>query len=251
MINQYNYESYLFLYQEGELDDAERKEVERFLLEHPDIREEMDTYYDPTLVVTAEPPAQHKRHTLPLWRWAASACIVLAIGYGAYLTISQPTENSTLVADATPAIPTSRNTLQSETPTPVTMQPPTVVHPNKTLTREYVTSYTKLTDEPDPTVSPLPALNNNIMEYLAPVESTPFNEPSIVASTQLAQINETIIVNDLAREIPGIKNERTPPVYNLAMKIKHNIDNQRQNFFCFVQSIFISDQRNYEIAEAN
>ena len=25
MINQYNYESYLFLYQEGELDDAERK----------------------------------------------------------------------------------------------------------------------------------------------------------------------------------------------------------------------------------
>ena len=166
-------------------------------------------------------------------------------------TISQPTENSTLVADATPAIPTSRNTLQSETPTPVTMQPPTVVHPNKTLTREYVTSYTKLTDEPDPTVSLLPALNNNIMEYLAPVESTPFNEPSIVASTQLAQINETIIVNDLAREIPSIKNERTPPVYNLAMKIKHNIDNQRQNFFCFVQSIFISDQRNHEIAEAN
>ena len=39
MINKYNYESYLFLYQEGELDDAERKEVERFLQEHPDIRE--------------------------------------------------------------------------------------------------------------------------------------------------------------------------------------------------------------------
>ena len=56
MINQYNYESYLFLYQEGELDDAERKEVERFLQEHPDIREEMETYYDPSLVVTAEPP---------------------------------------------------------------------------------------------------------------------------------------------------------------------------------------------------
>ena len=251
MINTENYESYLFLYQEGELSSAERREVEAFLSKHPDIREEMETYYDPTLVVTAEPPAQHKRHTLPLWRWAAAACIVLAIGYGAYLTISQPNENNTLVADATPSIPTSRNTLQSETPTPVTMQPPTIVQPTKTLTREKITPYTNPSDEPDPTVSPLPALNDNTMEYLAPVEAIPFNEPSIVASTQLAQINETIIVNDLAREIPSIKTERTPPVYNLAMKIKHNIDNQRQNFFCFVQSIFNSDQRNYEIAEAN
>ena len=251
MITLDNYESYLFLYQEGELDSATLVEVERFLLQHPDIREEMETYYDPTLIVTAEPPAQHKRHTLPLWRWAAAACIMLAIGYGAYLTISQPTENSTLVADATPVIPTSRNTPQSETPTPVTMQPPTIVQPTMTLTRVKVTSYAKPTDEPDPTVSPLPALNDNTMSYMAPVEAIPFNEPSIVASTQLAQINETIIVNDLAREIPGIKTERTPPVYNLAMRLKQNIDDQRQNFFYFVQSIFNSDQRNYEIAEAN
>ena len=100
-----NYEGYLFLYQEGELDSTTCAEVERFLLEHPDIREEMEAYYDPTLVVTAEPPARHKRRTLPLWRWAAAACVVLALGYGTYLTISQPTENSTLVADASPVIP--------------------------------------------------------------------------------------------------------------------------------------------------
>lgn len=251
MINTENYESYLFLYQEGELSSAERREVEAFLSKHPDIREEMETYYDPTLIVTAEPPVQHKRNTLSLWRWAAAACIVLAIGYGAYLTILQPTENSTLVADATPAIPTSRNTPQSETPTPVTMQTPTIVQQTMTHARVKVTSYAKPTDEPVPSVSPLPALNDNTMSYMAPVEAIPFNEPSIVASTQLAQINETIIVNDLAREIPSIKTERTPPVYNLAMKIKQNIDNQRQNFFYFLQSIFISDQRNYEIAEAN
>lgn len=251
MINTENYESYLFLYQEGELSSAERRDVEVFLSKHPDIREEMETYYDPSLVVTAEPPAQHKRHTLPLWRWAAAACIMLAIGYGAFLTISQPTENGTLVADAAPAIPTSRNAPQSETPTSVTMQPPTVAQQTMTPTREKVTPYNNSTVEHVPSVSPLPALNDNTMEYMAPIEAIPFNEPSIVASTQLAQINETIIVNNLAREIPGIKTERTPPVYNLAMRIKQNIDDQRQDFICFVQSIFISDQRNLEIAEAN
>ena len=41
MINMDNYEGYLYLYQEGELDSTTRTEVERFLLEHPDIREEM------------------------------------------------------------------------------------------------------------------------------------------------------------------------------------------------------------------
>ena len=65
MINMDNYEGYLYLYQEGELDSTTRTEVERFLLEHPDIREEMETYYDPTLVVTAEPPAPTT--TPPLW----------------------------------------------------------------------------------------------------------------------------------------------------------------------------------------
>ena len=251
MINTENYESYLFLYQEGELSKAERKEVEAFLSKHPDIREEMDNYYDPTLIVTAEPPAQHKRHTLPLWRWAAAACIVLAIGYGAFLTVSQPAENGALVAEATPTIPVSKKAPQPETNVPVTMQPPTVAQPTKTLAKGKVTPYTEATDEPVPTVSPLPALNDNTMEYIVPIEATPFNDPNILASTQLAQINEIIIVNDLAREIPGIKAERTPPVYNLAMKIKQNIDIERQNFVCFVQSIFISDQRKNEIAEAN
>ena len=76
MITLENYESYLFLYQEGELDSSTRTEVERFLLQHPDIREEMEQYYDPTLVVTAEPPVRQSRRVSPLWRWAAAACVV-------------------------------------------------------------------------------------------------------------------------------------------------------------------------------
>lgn len=104
MINMDNYEGYLYLYQEGELDSTTRTEVERFLLEHPDIREEMETYYDPTLVVTAEPPARKTRRIIPLWRWAAAACIIIALGYGIWSTTSTNigTGNESLVAENKP-----------------------------------------------------------------------------------------------------------------------------------------------------
>ena len=104
MINMDNYEGYLYLYQEGELDSATRTEVERFLLEHPDIREEMETYYDPTLVVTAEPPAHKTRRIVPLWRWAAAACVVFALGYGIWTTTSTTagTGNESLVSENRP-----------------------------------------------------------------------------------------------------------------------------------------------------
>ena len=104
MINMDNYEGYLYLYQEGELDSTTRTEVERFLLEHPDIREEMETYYDPTLVVTAEPPTRKTRRIIPLWRWAAAACIVFALGYGIWSTTSTNigTGNESLVAENKP-----------------------------------------------------------------------------------------------------------------------------------------------------
>ena len=104
MINMDNYEGYLYLYQEGELDSTTRTEVERFLLEHPDIREEMETYYDPTLVVTAEPPARKTRRIVPMWRWAAAACVVFALGYGIWSTTSTNigTGNESLVAENKP-----------------------------------------------------------------------------------------------------------------------------------------------------
>lgn len=104
MINMDNYEGYLYLYQEGELDSQTRAEVERFLMEHPDIREEMDTYYDPSFVVTAEQPAKRSRRIVPLWRWSAAACAVLAIGIGVYTLLAVPSspEGLPLVAEQNP-----------------------------------------------------------------------------------------------------------------------------------------------------
>lgn len=115
MINMENYEGYLYLYQEGELDSATRTEVERFLLEHPDIREEMETYYDPSLVVTAEPPTRKKRQVVPLYRWSTAASILIAISLLAYLLIPATGNRESLVAANRPSTPES-DSLASELP---------------------------------------------------------------------------------------------------------------------------------------
>ena len=213
MINQYNYESYLFLYQEGELDDTERKEVERFLQEHPDIREEMDTYYDPTLVITAEPPARKTRRIVPLWRWAAAACIVFALGYGIWATTSTTigTGNESLVAENKP-IQIQNQPNISDAPT---------------------------TEQSNPVASPAPA-NQRIQrnnqqetdtETTVPVREAiepAYTEPSIIYC-QLAE--EIIPVDNLAEEIIFVDNLAE---VKMATSINEIIidfaDNRRQQF---------------------
>ena len=195
MINMDNYEGYLYLYQEGELDSTTRTEVERFLLEHPDIREEMETYYDPTLVVTAEPPARKTRRIVPLWRWAAAACIVFALGYGIWSTTSTTvgTGNESLVAE------------------------------NKSIQIQPKTSDTPTTDQSTPISSPasanrriqrmnpsLPSTNKSILNMQPQETDTETTVPAREA-IEPAYTEPTIIYCQLA--------EKIIPVYNLAEEI--------------------------------
>ncbi len=227
MINMDNYEGYLYLYQEGELDSATRTEVERFLLEHPDICEEMETYYDPTLVVTAEPPAHKTRRIVPLWRWAAAACVVFALGYGIWTTTSTTvgTGNEPLVAENRPI------QIQNQ-PKP---------------------SDTSTTDQSSPISSPasanqriqrmnpsLPRTNKNILngqpqatdaETKVPVKeaSEPaYSEPTIIYC-QLAE--EIVPVDNLAKEIIFVDNlAEVKTSTSINEMIIDFADNRRQQF---------------------
>ena len=77
-----NYEYFFYQYAEGLLTEAERADVEAFALQHPDLAEEL-SLYDPA--VKAEAPAEvfpdkeslmrHDPVRLPVWRWAAAACV--------------------------------------------------------------------------------------------------------------------------------------------------------------------------------
>ena len=235
MINMDNYEGYLYLYQEGELDSTTRTEVERFLLEHPDIREEMETYYDPTLVVTAEPPTRKTRRIVPLWRWAAAACIIIALGYGIWSTTSTTlgTGNESLVAE------------------------------NKPIQIQPKTSDAPTTDQISPISSPasanrriqrmnpsLPSANKSILN-VQPQESdtettVPANEAIEPAYTEptiiYCQLAEEIIpVDNLAEEIIFVDNlaeVKTAPSF--PEMIINYADNRKQQFIDYIKEEFIT-----------
>ena len=77
-----NYEYFFYQYAEGLLTEAERADVEAFARQHPDLAEEL-SLYDPA--VKAEAPAEvfpdkesllrHEPVRIPMWRWAAAACV--------------------------------------------------------------------------------------------------------------------------------------------------------------------------------
>ena len=235
MINMDNYEGYLYLYQEGELDSTTRTEVERFLLEHPDIREEMETYYDPTLVVTAEPPTRKTRRIVPLWRWAAAACIIIALGYGIWSTTSTTlgTGNESLVAE------------------------------NKPIQIQPKTSDAPTTDQISPISSPasanrriqrmnpsLPSANKSILNVQPQETDTEttipareaiepaYTEPTIIYC-QLAE--EIIPVDNLAEEIIFVDNlaeVKTAPSF--PEMIINYADNRKQQFIDYIKEEFIT-----------
>lgn len=222
MINMDNYEGYLYLYQEGELDSTTRTEVERFLLEHPDIREEMETYYDPTLVVTAEPPARKTRRIVPLLRWAAAACVVFALGYGIWSTTSTTigTDNESLVAENKPI------QIQPKTSdTPITDHISSPASANRRIQR----------------MNPsLPSANKSILNVQpqeSDIETTvpareaiepAYTEPTIIYC-QLAE--EIIPVDNLAEEIIFVDNlAEVKTATSINEMIIDFADNRRQQF---------------------
>ena len=88
-INIDNYELYFLRYIEGRLSDEERREVETFLIQHPDLKEIMDMY-DPsfTLVKVEELDFDEKdslmhpksSFVMPLWmRYASVAAVALFV----------------------------------------------------------------------------------------------------------------------------------------------------------------------------
>lgn len=218
MINMDNYEGYLYLYQEGELDSQTRAEVERFLMEHPDIREEMDTYYDPTLVVTAEPPADKARWGVLRRRWSYAASIVVAMGLAVYLLMPSVGNRESLVAtnktsetaldSSAPGLPHTV-THESEKPRLVAENLPQAMHaPKKVLAHPAAvplhpavanqrSSNLETTDIRPENIAPLPQQANSV----APVATNPLPTSDVIYCDCLAV--DMISVDNMAEDVPN------------------------------------------------
>ena len=88
-INIDNYELYFLRYIEGRLSEEERREVETFLIQHPDLKEIMDMYdpsftlvKDEELVFDEKDSLMHPKSSfvMPLWmRYASVAAVALFV----------------------------------------------------------------------------------------------------------------------------------------------------------------------------
>ena len=171
-----NYEEYFYRYCEGELATEERAAVEAFAAQHPELAEEL-SLYDPDLKLEEAPLPypdkerllRHEGKVVPLWRWAAAACVAAVLVGGVWLLWpdGKPTVQTGMVAqtrqpapEVTTVIPASQQEVATPTPAPKTDEQatPPAMQPSP------------VQDEP---VEPL-------LQYEAPA----FEEPALLAEAE-------------------------------------------------------------------
>ena len=111
MITNENYEGYLMRYADGELSAAEATEVETFLDEHPELREELEEITAPSLCVTAPVATMpdkerllHKETSIvsilryKKWMSIAAAIALLVVAAGVVRTLLQQSHRQPVIA---------------------------------------------------------------------------------------------------------------------------------------------------------
>lgn len=161
-----NYEYYFYQYAEGLLTEAERADVEAFAQQHPDLAEEL-SLYDPAVKAEAAPELfpdkesllRHEPVRLPVWRWAAAACVAGLLLVGVWQFAGRSSQQP-IVAELTPTVKpvladtnTIRNTLPEEvliTETPSTMptQMASIRHKSVVEPLPPMTRHEAILDEP-------------------------------------------------------------------------------------------------------
>ena len=168
-----NYEEYFYRYCESELTAEERSTVEAFVAQHPELGEGL-SLYDSSLKLE-EPPMvypdkeslmHHEGKVLPLWRWAAVACVAAVLIGGVYLMWpnDKPTEQTGMIA---------QNRQPVTAPKPVE---PMVQQQEEVST--IVVKTAKPITQPTEPVSPMP---DETVELLPQYEPPTFDEPSLLA----------------------------------------------------------------------
>lgn len=113
MITMENYEGWLMRYADGELTAAERQEVDRFLAEHPDLREELDEVSSVrvTPLVATMPGKERllRREPAAVWRRVAAAAALLVVAGTTLFFLNRPAEGEMIAelpaSTDTPASP--------------------------------------------------------------------------------------------------------------------------------------------------
>lgn len=113
MITMENYEGWLMRYADGELTVAERRQVEAFLADHPDLREELDEVSSVRVApLVATMPGKERllrREPAGVWRRVAAAAALLVVAGTTLFFLNRPAEGEMIAelpaSTDTPASP--------------------------------------------------------------------------------------------------------------------------------------------------
>lgn len=161
-----NYEYFFYQYAEGLLTEAERADVEAFARQHPDLAEEL-SLYDPAVKAEAAPELfpdkesllRHDPVRLPVWRWAAAACVAGLLLVGVWQFAGRSSQQP-IVAELTPTVKpvladtnTIRNTfpeevLITESPSTMPTQMASIRHKSVVEPLPPMTRHEAILDEP-------------------------------------------------------------------------------------------------------
>ncbi|MBR3413342.1 MAG: hypothetical protein IKG81_11710 [Bacteroidales bacterium] len=186
-----NYEEYFYRYCEGELTAEERAAVEAFAAQHPDLAEEL-SLYDPALKLEEAPLPypdkerlmRHEPKVLPLWRWAAAACVAAVLVGGAWL----------LWPDGKPTQPTGMVAQMRQPAEEATTVTPTAQPKEEQPTSEAVPSANTKPSQPDETIPPT---QEEQIEALPQYETPTYDEPALLAEASpspLPQHEDTVVI---------------------------------------------------------
>lgn len=122
MITMENYEGWLMRYADGELTAAERRQVEAFLDEHPDLAAELDEVSSVrvTPLVATMPGKERllRREPAGVWRRVAAAAALLVVAGTTLFFLNRPAEGEMIAATAPVASPTAPLPASPTTPLP-------------------------------------------------------------------------------------------------------------------------------------
>jgi hypothetical protein len=206
MVNMENYEEYLLLYADGELSAAELKELEVFISQHPELKDEMDIYAatklvpDEAMVYTGkEQLLKIAPRTIALQSWwvygAAAACI------GILLMVGLNRQDSTEPTNIARTIPVEEKRIDTAVSEELHSIPASPVAVETTKPAQPVYLAKEKSKKQKAKVIPTPVKEPIIVKQEIPVKQEPVVPPVVkTPKTQTAPAPQHVAVAEKEKE---------------------------------------------------
>lgn len=220
-LNKQTYEEFFLMYIDGELNEAEKKQVQDFILQHPELEEEFRTLQQSVFRPEEEIQFDNKellyrkeddRRIPVMWgRMAAAAVVVLSLGIAGWLLLRERpfSENPAITATTTPSeiLPETTTTKQP----PAIDSPADKSKPAATQERHVEEKHSERKPDKKP-VSPKADKKDKLVEpAIRPAAKS--QKPVVQSPPDIGEPTEQLAANEPESGAPVQQQKKTAPEY--------------------------------------